>query len=191
MKTINITIEGTTPLMLQRFTDEAQMSATNGTRASAVGDSAGSPLEQAESRLYKDEYDQPVIPGPNLFACIIAGGKFFKSGKSKVTTMKSSLIPACATISEIVIPIESTGGWQVDTRPVRIPSTGGRILRHRPMFQDWRLSFSVEIDESVMGVRLFREIVDAAGSRVGLGEFRPDCKGPFGKFVIVSWAEAD
>ena len=33
----------------------------------------------------------------------------------------------------------------------------------------------------------FREIVDAAGSRVGLGAFRPDCKGPYGKFVVVSW----
>lgn len=34
---------------------------------------------------------------------------------------------------------------------------------------------------------LFREIVDAAGKRIGLGDFRPACKGPFGKFVVTSW----
>ena len=27
----------------------------------------------------------------------------------------------------------------------------------------------------------------AAGKRVGLGDFRPACKGPFGKFVVVEW----
>jgi hypothetical protein len=34
-----------------------------------------------------------------------------------------------------------------------------------------------------------REIVDAAGKRVGLGDFRPACKGPFGKFVVVQWKD--
>lgn len=34
---------------------------------------------------------------------------------------------------------------------------------------------------------LFREIVDAAGKRIGLGDFRPACKGPFGKFTVTSW----
>jgi len=29
--------------------------------------------------------------------------------------------------------------------------------------------------------------VDAAGKRIGLGDFRPDCKGPFGRFVVTKW----
>lgn len=188
MKTINVTIEGVTPLICNAFTDKAQMEATNGNRLSTVGD-RGTPREIAESKLYTDEKGNPVIPQPNLFRAIIDGGKFFKAGKSKVTTNKSSLIPACVSIDAIHIKIESREGWTTDTRPVRIPSTGGRILAHRPMFNDWKLSFRVEVDTDILSVKMLREILDAAGKRVGLGDFRPDCKGPYGKFNVTSWKE--
>lgn len=186
LQEIEITIEGTTPLLCNRFTDAAAMKATNGAGASITGDK-GTPLEQATERLYSSATGQLVIPQPNLFRCIIDAGKYFKAGKSKVTTIKSSLIPSCLDIPSIEIPISHKEPWQVDTRPVRIPSTGGRILCHRPCFHDWALSFSVSLDTDVIGVKLLREIVDVAGKRIGLGDFRPDCKGPFGKFVVTKW----
>jgi hypothetical protein len=34
-----------------------------------------------------------------------------------------------------------------------------------------------------------RKLVDDAGKRIGLGDFRPDRKGPFGKFVVSNWAK--
>lgn len=187
MITINTTIEGVTPLICNKFTDEAAESATNGNRASAVGDK-GTPLEQAEKKLYIGHDGKPMIPQPNLFRCIIDGGKFFKAGKSKVTTIKSSLIPACLSIEEVEIPIIHKEPWRVDTRAVRIPSTGGRILCHRPLFDDWRLEFTMTLDPTILSVKMLREIVDAAGKRIGLGDFRPDCKGPFGRFAVVEWA---
>jgi len=186
MKTIEITIQGITPMMSCMFTDEAARNATDGTRTSASGERK-TPLEEATSFVYRDNDGNDVIPSPNMLACIIEGGKFFKSGRSKITTQKSSLVPACATIQEVSIPIETKEGWTVDTRPVRIPATGGRILRHRPMWNDWRLTFHVELDESIIGFKLMREIVDAAGQRCGLGAFRPTCKGPYGKFKVVHW----
>jgi hypothetical protein len=185
---IDTMIKGTTPLLCNRFTDAAAMSASNGTRAAQVGGGKGEPKDQAASKLYVSEATgKPVIPGPNLFRCIIDAGKFFKNGKSKVTTIKNSIIPACLSVDEFEIEIVHENPWEVDTRAVRIPSTGGRILAHRPCFHDWTLSFSMNLDEEVMGERLLREIIDAAGKRIGLGDFRPDCKGPFGKFVVTSW----
>jgi hypothetical protein len=188
---VEIVIAGTTPLLCNRFTDEAAMSASSGNRMSAVGEK-GTPKEQSEKKLYLGAATRkPMIPQPNLFRCIIDAGTFFKAGKSKVTTQKSSLIPACVEIHGIELPLESKEGWQVDTRAVRIPSTGGRILCHRPSFNDWRISFTAEVDTSMITVKLFREIVDAAGKRIGLGDFRPATKGPFGKFVVTSWKELE
>ena len=188
MKTYEITIEGVTPLLMHAFTDAAQIAATEGTRNSAVGGTE-EPREQAESCLYTDNDGNPIIPQPNLLRCIMDAGKFFKNGRSKVTTQKSSLIPACVDIAELAIPLVSENGWKVDTRPVRIPATGGRILRHRPCFDDWRLTFTLELDTEIISPKLLREIVDAAGKRIGLGDFRPDTKGPFGKFKVVHWEE--
>lgn len=182
---IDIKIEGTTPLLMNRFTDEAQRAATEGTRSSIVGD-RGTAKEQAERKVYT--HDGVIgIPQPNLFRCFIDAGKFFKNGRSKITTQKTSLIPACLEIEGMFLPLEMAEDWQVDTRPVRIPATGGRILAHRPMFEKWALTFETQLDTSMIGEKMFREIVDAAGKRIGLGDFRPDTKGPFGKFVVVDW----
>ncbi len=185
---IDIVIEGTTPLLCNRFTDAAAMAASSGNRIAAVGDK-GSPMEQATTKLYVGHDGKPCIPQPNLFRCIIDAGTFFKAGKSKVTTQKSSLIPACLEVAGIELALEHKEPWQVDTRAVRIPSTGGRILCHRPSFNDWRISFTVSVDTDLISVKLVREIMDAAGKRIGLGDFRPSCKGPFGKFVVTSWKE--
>jgi hypothetical protein len=38
-----------------------------------------------------------------------------------------------------------------------------------------------------MNEKLFRAIVDDAGKRVGLGDFRPATKGPYGRYVVTSW----
>lgn len=188
MANVDVTIEGTTPLLCNRFTDAAQQAASSGTRASAVGEK-GTPREQAEQKLYLGQDGKFVIPQPNVMRCLIDAGTFFKSGKSKVTTQKTSLLPACVDIRCVEIPIIHRDPWEVDTRAVRIPSTGGRILAHRPCFHDWRLDFSVDLDTEIMTVKLLREIFDAAGKRIGLGDFRPACKGPFGKFVVTSWVQ--
>ncbi len=178
-------------MILNRFTEEAQKKATSGNTVSTVGD-RGTPREIAEKKLYTSaDGKKLILPGPNMFRCLIDAGKFFKAGKSKVTTQKSSLIPAAVAMNDIEIPIKYKEPWEVDSRPVRIPSTGGRILAHRPMFNDWSLSFSLELDETIISPALLREIVDAAGKRIGIGDFRPDCKGMFGKFVVTHWKNGD
>ena len=190
MNKINITIQGTTPLLCNKFTDKKQMDATSGTRLSTSGE-RGSPKDQAEEKLYMGNLTKkPMIPQPNLFRCLIDAGVFFKAGKSKVTTQKTSLLPACTEIDGIEIPIVHKDPWTVDTRAVRIPATGGRIICHRPCFFDWQLKFVLAFDPDMITAKLLREIFDAAGKRIGLGDFRPACKGPFGKFVVVEWKEA-
>lgn len=188
MKSFHVVLEGTTPLLCNRFTDAEQLRATQGNRLATVGDK-GTPQELAADKLYLGRQGKPIIPQPNLFRCLIDAGKFFKLGKSKVTTQKSSVLSACLDVAETEISIQHREPWTVDTRPVRIPSTGGRILCHRPCFHDWKLELTLDIDTDLISLKLVREVVDAAGKRIGLGDFRPDCKGSFGKFVVTHWEE--
>jgi hypothetical protein len=186
---IEIEIQGITPLICNRFTDEAAMASTNGDRGSSAGMDRGTPLEIAASKLYVGVGGKPMIPSPNLLRSIVDGGAHTKIGKKQITTARSSLLYACLSIEAAEIEIINEQSWKVDTRPVRIPSTGGRILCHRPMFDDWKLAFEVELDTTIVNAKLLRQIVDDAGKRVGLGDFRPVCKGPFGKYVVTRWAE--
>lgn len=185
---IQITITGVTPLICNRFYDEAAMAATNGTRSSATGADRGTPLEQAEKKLYRNADGQLFIPQPNVMRALVDGGRFHKIGKSQVTTATSSLLFACLDIVGTEIPVVHKEPWRVDTRAVVVPSTKGRILTHRPMFDDWELSFEAVLDTSIVSERVFRMCVDDAGKRVGLGDFRPARKGPYGKFVVTEWS---
>jgi len=184
---ITLHIAGITPLICNKFTDAAALAASGGSRESSAGQDRGTPLEIAQSKLYIGLAGKPMIPQPNMLRCIVEGGKFTKVGKAQVTTKTSSIMYACADIHGAEIPLIHQQPWKVDTRAVRIPATAGRILAHRPMFDDWRLEFVVDLDTSIMGEKLFRKIVDDAGSRIGLGDFRPQCKGPFGRFKVVHW----
>ncbi len=185
---IKCQIRGKTPLICNAFTAEAQEAATSGNRIATVGDK-GSPRAQASKKLYRDPNDDNifVIPQPNIFRCIMDAGKFFKAGRSKVTTQKSSLIPGCLEMHDTYYPIVHEQPWEVDSRPVRIPATGGRILCHRPSFEDWGLDFSMTLDTTILALTMLRDIVDKAGTAIGLGDFRPDCKGPYGRFRVTLW----
>jgi hypothetical protein len=201
MKNIEIQVTGLTPLLMNAFKGDDN----NGSSKSSAAKDYGTPLQQAQEKLYiGTDGETLVIPQPNIFSCIIEGGKFFKNGKSKVTTMKTSLIPSCVFFHDIEYPLEYNGVvgvwttalpdpscWSVDSRPIRNPSTGGRIMRHRPIIHDWRFTFAVTLDTDEMAVSLFRDIVDAAGSKIGLGDFRPGCKGSFGRWKVTSWVVTD
>lgn len=186
MARYSITVQGETPLIQNKFTDEAALEATAGSRGATSND-AGDPKEECEGKLHKNEDGNPCIPQPMLFSALIEAGRHFKIGKKQLSTAKSSLVPGFVDLKGVSYEIESEGGWQTDTRPVRIPATGGRILRHRPMFQDWTFSFEIELDETGISPKLLRDLVDCAGKRIGIGDFRPSCKGPYGKFRVTHW----
>src|SRR6266436_5411155 len=132
---VKITIEGTAPLLMNRFTEENEVQVSGGTQPAFRG-AKGTPREQAESKCYADKAGGLYLPGPNIFAAIIAAGIFHKASKSKLTTQKSSLIPAGLIIEEPVCSL-GTRDWEVDSRSVVNPSTHGRIMCHRPRLDKW------------------------------------------------------
>jgi len=183
---ISITIEGVSPLLMNRFTEANEVAVSGGTSISLRGDK-GTPREQATPKCYADKDGRLYVPGPNIYSCIIAAGTFHKAGKSKVTTMKTSLVPAGILLEEMVCPL-NTKEWEVDSRSVVIPSTGGRIMCHRPRIDRWALTFTLDVDTTVFSPALVRALVDDAGKKIGLGDYRPARKGPFGRFVVKEWA---
>lgn len=191
MTTITVQIHGTTPLLMNRFTEAAERAVSGTHKTAMTSGDKGTPRDQATPKCYADKDGNLFIPGPNMFRCIIDAGKFIKTGKSKVTTQKSSLVPSFLSLEELECPLtvdgKRTKDFEVDSRSVVIPATGGRIMAHRPRLDKWTLGFTLTLDEAEADASLVRTLVDNAGAKVGLGDFRPDRKGPFGKFKVVLW----
>jgi len=187
MLRIAVTIEGLSPYMPHRFNEAAEQQVSGGVSAVSSLD-RGNPREIAESFLYKDKDGNPVITQPALFGSIMQAGKFHKLGKSKITTQQTSLVPGYMAVVGAYFALEHNQPWRVDSRPVRIPATGGRIIQHRPMFDDWKTTFEIEVFDGGFSEKLVRQLVDDAGLRIGIGDLRPEKKGPFGRFKVIGWS---
>lgn len=60
-------------------------------------------------------------------------------------------------------------------------------MRHRPRIDQWKGTFGLEWDETLMSEEQVKKIVDDMGKRVGLLEFRPACNGPYGRCKVIKW----
>lgn len=139
--------------------------------------------DQAEVAAYRDPDGILFVPGLNLQRSFVAASTYSK-GKGRASLQKV----ACAAIAVSPERLSlNRKDYAIDSRPVVIKSTGGRIIRNRPRINDWSINFFIEFDEKLLTEKQVRKIVDDAGALVGLLDFRPERKGPFGKFMVTKW----
>ena len=174
----NVTIEGSSPLIVNRFHEEAQAEATAGVHSRKE---ALTPDEDARARLYVLPDGTLYFPAENLRQSIITAAARHKIGRRSA----SSDAAAALAVWPEAIPLEHE--WEVDARAVVIPATKGRVTRYRPIFRTWSLSFVFEVDTELFDKGLAHRVLEDAGRYVGIGDFRPQRKGPYGRFIISHW----
>lgn len=142
------------------------------------------PEEQAELSAYRDSENEDLyIPGIAIQRSFIAAAAFSK-GKGRASLQKQAA--ACMFVFPDRVSLK-TKKYVIDSRPVVVPATRGRVIRHRPRLDNWEVAFEIEYDESLLTERQVRQIVDDSGRRVGILDFRPERKGPFGRYIVTEW----
>ena len=179
MQHIEIVLTGQTPLIINRFHEDAQAEATSGTHSRKQD--RPSPEDDAFSRLYAHPDGSTYFPAENLRQSVIAAASRHKIGRRAA----SGDVAAALYIEPHAMPL--LGEWHVDSRPVVIPATRGRLLRHRPMFDEWKIEAILQVDERLVDISLLRKCLNDAGDYVGIGDFRPQRKGPYGRFRVDHW----
>lgn len=187
MRTFAVRIEGISPLLQHRFAEASE----NGDQSRPVVKANKTPREQAEEVCYRRDDKSFFVPGTWIAGAMREAGTAHKLKGSRKSV--KYVVPAGVTINEVDITLmngtKKLKDFEVDSRPVVIPSTKGRIMRHRPRFDEWSLEFSIEVDESVIPADLTKQLLEEAGRRVGIGDFRPQRTGPFGRFTVTNWKE--
>ena len=173
-KRINFRITGISPLLMHRFPLEP---VPNIEKLPAG--------EQAEICLYRRDDGTVYVPGITLQRALVAGATYSK-GKGRGSLQKP--VSACVLIEDEHLPLAEQE-YTIDARAVVIPATKGRIVRYRPRFDDWQVEGSVMYDPELLSEMQLRQVFDDTGSRVGLLDFRPEKKGPFGRFTVTHWEQ--
>lgn len=188
MKTFVCSIVGVSPFLMHRWNEESEQEES--TRTVHIG--KRDPRVEAEKAAYRDHDGTLYFPGTMIARILRDAGSSHKQRGSRKSLRY--IIPAAVIVLDEVITMRDTEGkplseFEVDSRPVTIPSTKGRIMRHRPRLNTWGAEFSIEVDPEMIDVEIVHQLLTESGKRLGLGDYRPSSGGPFGRFQVHSWKE--
>ena len=179
MLKVNVEIKGISPLLVNRFRDKT-IEGKSKKRTGATID------EEIENKLWIHN-KEISIPGVYIRNSLIEAGKQFKIvGKGKATYSK--LIGATVEVNPEKITLKPQK-YEVFSIAAVNPSTKGRVMTHRPRFNEWNLNFEIVLNDDGIPTEVINEELEYAGRYVGIGDWRPAKKGMFGKFMITSFKE--
>lgn len=189
MTTIQVQIQGTQPLLQHRFSEDAE--AAQSTRKQLI--KSETPREAAQKVAYIAPDGTHYFPGAAISRAIREAGSNHKSRGSRKSL--KFVVPSALRVPHDTIQLVNGDGktpirdFEVDSRPVVIPSTKGRVMRHRPRHDKWGAIFTLCIDETILPLDVIHQLLTEAGTQLGIGDFRPEKGGPFGTFQIVLWKQ--
>jgi hypothetical protein len=174
---VKVQIEGITPLLFNRFRD-TQIEGKSKKRTGAQTES------DIEDKLYVVD-EKICLPAVYIKNCITEASKQFKIvGKGKSTYSK--LVASTVDIEPFMIELKA-GKYEVFRISAVNPMTRGRMMTERPEFNKWSAEFEIIINDPAVPISVVNEILEHAGKYVGVGDWRPQTKGMFGKFMITSF----
>lgn len=180
MKVYNVTIKGVRPLLMHRMPMEALTD-----QPKRPGQQKPTPQEDAEAGAYR--MDGPgselYLPAEGVYQALVKAGTSHKMAGARGKTFKDTM-KGFVDVQPAYIPL-GVSEYEIDSRPVRIQSA--RIVRHRPILQEWEASFRLEVlDEKMVPAESLQMILATAGQTIGLLDYRPR----FGRFIITKFEEA-
>lgn len=188
MKSVNVEIRGITPLLIHKFSEESEV----GKKTRRVEVKQRDPREEAKKVAYIASDGTFYF---NAFAIPNSMGN--AGGSHKSTGTRKSLryvVPSAVRMDTDTVTILNGKGpakdFEVDARPVTIPATKGRVMRYRPRFEQWGAKFILHVDDELLSPEMANQLLSEAGQSIGIGDFRPEKRGPFGRFIVTEWKEA-
>ena len=204
MKRISVKLIGESPLLMHsdRASDplspDAQWLSEISKKRTKSDDEV---IELARREWHTSMYrigDRPLLPVDNLHACFYAAAKRRKEGPM----FAGGLIVEKATFHILDAP--DSDDWDLDTlwkisqdpkderswvdrRSVRVGQS--RIQRTRAIFHQWAVDVGILLDDSretgkqTVDAGLVEQWLLIAGSNIGLGDYRPQKGGVFGRFT--------
>jgi len=179
MKEVKVEITGTTPLLMNspKAMIENMTKATTKTTKDYDND------VEAEKVAYRMKDGELYIPAEAVKGCIVGASAYKKIGKYAARP----LIAGGVHISPNKIGL-GTKDYEIDLRTVVIQKA--RVVKARPTLEKWKIEFVITYDEGLIGnPEIIKAILEEAGKRVGLLDFRPQKLGSFGMFEVSKWKE--
>ena len=160
--------------------EKAEIARKKGSNRTATDDERLRELE-CQTALYLDASGAPTLPEGAIRACIETGARKLKQGPQVreglvvegVESFDYDRETLGATVEELGKHAQFTVGVVVQRN---------RILRTRAKFDEWACTFMLDCDDELVDKEQLESWLDIAGRRIGLGDWRPEKSGTYGRF---------
>ena len=183
MRTFKVSITGVTPYMQHRMND-AKLQEWEQKRGRIIErDGLNSePEKTAAYHAYIDEQGNYYIPSEHFKQSFVKGGGFVKAKVGNSNRSMKNIVAGMWMIKEERIKFRKFD--EVDTRSAVNNNVKARIITHRPKWNKWKCSFTLMIDDDgLLTTPIISSIIDYAGRFLGVGSYRPEHTGEFGRFT--------
>lgn len=198
MKTLKIHCVGISPLLMDPMSTATLQSLATGVRLQVAKDRPAE--EVAAEKIYRDPSGRIALPAEMLFAALVGAGRNVKVGKKGISTATTTSLPDFMSIRETHLPLTNIPAnidgkekdfWSADMRKGMgyNGKTPTAVAIIRPKFPAWEFKVTVTVDDKKVGDDTVKALFTNAGSTQGLGSFRPNKKGMFGRFAVAEMKE--
>jgi len=181
---IDVTLKGLSPLLMNRLNPES-LKAKSRQKLTEYNDE-----KDAEASAYIATINgkkQLYVPGYAVYSMLIRAAGQYKSRRTNL----SGILAGTIRVEPEFIPLGHCN-YEVDTRPVVIMKA--RVNKARAKIPEWEITFQIVYNKRILTeeiVKMLETILDDAGTRMGLLDYRPQHKGWFGTFEVAKFEIVD
>lgn len=179
---LGLYVVGDSPLIMHRWSEKAKKEMLDKQMKKAVtGKEAKDPERDYENSIYYIQKDPPLYG----FPAVAFKAAAVRAGKNLGIPMTDSKTAFHVDVE--MVQIFGTPSPREDM--VRLNGATADI-RYRAEFSEWKTYLPIKFNNRYISAEQLISLFNAAGFGVGVGEWRPEKDGNFGRFHIASEAEA-
>lgn len=177
---VSFLLIGDSPLIVHAWSEKAKRQMLDKQMKKATqAREAKDPRADYEACFYRTATGAYGFPAIGVKAAMISACRF---ADMKMTSARGAF-HIDAEMLEVI------GEPQMREDMVRV-GMGTADIRYRPEFVEWRIPVTLAINSSVISPEQVANLINIAGFGVGIGEWRPEKSGSYGRFHVASEGEA-
>jgi hypothetical protein len=142
------------------------------------------PEEEAAAKVYKLDSGELYLPAIAFRSSLLGGCIGRKIGKRAAKTYVSAGVFSVQTECILTDPPTNKPITEYHINTMRAVVQRNGVLRSRPEITEWQVDVQLEIDRDFLTPETVLELFNLAGKLVGIGDYRPEKTGPYGRYTV-------
>ena len=141
------------------------------------------PEEEAEKGAYRDEEGLLYLPSNAFRASLLHGAGGRRIGSTAARTVLAGAVFNAGPRTYLFDPQSGEALKDYRVHVARVVVQRSSVIRARPEIERWACVLELEVDlELIPDPSLVQELLNVSGRISGVGDFRPERRGPHGRY---------